>query len=471
MDRRLFTVALAIALGACHKPAPSTTSAASSPHAFAVTASPAMAVPAWFIDPANSTSCASDSNTCQSATCASAGVGPCLTYASIVSRWGTNAPQLRQDTALTFLSSQTNGADPVDFEPVILNGVNVSLQGALPTATVTGTLGGVVQKNRSSGQLLNATLASGLSPGMLIVNSTRGARAWLYKVVSGTTWAISQSLTPYALPLQSSALIPAELDTWSNGDTYSVYSLVKVNIALLRGNLTDISATSFANSLVVYQLTVYEPNASVFNFDPLTVVSNSAVFFVESSIQRYVQLGLMESVISPAFLNCDLASGVVGGSVINANNMIAGQARNPLFAQHLAPDGDAIFGAHNVTGIDLYGAVYLDAELEAQSPSGHVDCATTYNSGQPVIWGPGALNVQGSTRFTYKNSAGATFLNLGGLQLNASSTACSSSNASTNVENCAITLTAAHLDAAQGTAGCGGTCYVKGGASFTIGGK
>lgn len=82
--------------------------------------------PAWFIDPANSTGAASDSNTCTSVT------KPCLTYAGVVQIWGgTTSPRLRQNTTITFLSSQWNDGDPVDVTPYVENGATVTLQGAL----------------------------------------------------------------------------------------------------------------------------------------------------------------------------------------------------------------------------------------------------------------------------------------------------------------------------------------------------
>src|SRR5579875_1013792 len=67
-------------------------------------------VPNWYIDPSNSTGCASDSNSGTSSTCGAAGsgIGPLATWGELqVHRWGCQGggqvcPRLQQTTTITW---------------------------------------------------------------------------------------------------------------------------------------------------------------------------------------------------------------------------------------------------------------------------------------------------------------------------------------------------------------------------------
>lgn len=124
MQFRYIFLALAVAC----TPSPSPTANSQNPTKIVMAAStqpltPASwTVPNWYIDPANTTGCAADTNTCTSATCAGAGTGPCATYAEIVvHRWGTTAPTLAQNTTVSFLSSHSDNSDPVILAPILKN--------------------------------------------------------------------------------------------------------------------------------------------------------------------------------------------------------------------------------------------------------------------------------------------------------------------------------------------------------------
>jgi hypothetical protein len=86
---------------------------------------PSWTVPAWFIDPSITLSCASDNNNCTQNTCGAAGSfqGPCVTFNEIVDRWGTNSPRFSQSTNMTMMSSQLSQNDLVYM-------TNLSVQGA-----------------------------------------------------------------------------------------------------------------------------------------------------------------------------------------------------------------------------------------------------------------------------------------------------------------------------------------------------
>src|SRR5271154_385783 len=179
---------------------------------------PTWTQPAWFVDPANSTGHASDSNSGLDA------LHPVLSYnGGVAAKWGTFSPVLRQTTTLTWLSSQPVGdADPVVFTPVIV-GVVATIQ-APPGAAqqiFTGTLGAVTPKNRATQQLLNADLGFAAPVGTLIQNTTAGksSYAYVYANVAGTVFALTQPLNPATLPI-TEVVVPTEIDTWAAGDSF-----------------------------------------------------------------------------------------------------------------------------------------------------------------------------------------------------------------------------------------------------------
>ena len=116
-----------------------------------------------------------------------------------------------------------------------------------------------------------------------------------------------------------------------------------------------------------------------------------------------------------------------------------------------------------VSGSGTFGKVYL-----AGSAAAVVSGGSSINSGG-IVWGPGTINVAGNTRLVYTpTQATAAFLTT--INLDGSTTGCSHTGASPDVVYCGITLTGAHLDAAQGVAGFGGLAYTPGGASIFAGG-
>jgi hypothetical protein len=93
-------------------------------NASAAQCGPACTVSSWYIDPQNTTTCASDANSCTSATCSGAGIGPCLTYQQIVTRRGSTSPvyPYGQSYTIFFLSPQTANVDPIFGEDQLSGG-------------------------------------------------------------------------------------------------------------------------------------------------------------------------------------------------------------------------------------------------------------------------------------------------------------------------------------------------------------
>jgi hypothetical protein len=432
--------------------------------------------PTWVIDPANATGCASDKNaTCSSATC-TVGDGPCLHYSQVAARWATYSPRLGQDTTITFQSSQSLVTDPVILRPFMDNGAHFTLQGVLTSAQqlASGTLSGLVAKSRGNpGQLLQATFAAGLATGTLIVNTTHSSRAWLYANQGGNVWTVTQPLPPSVIPITTE---PAEVNTWANLDAYVAYAPVTVNLVDFEPQLEALNTSTFDNTAVVYQLNNLIPPVAVGG--GLTVVGPN-VEFVECDV-NIGQIGLTggglyfqwiwandyfaSDVIS---LNTPPPRSFAGGTITNVNAYWGGAFTSNSEANGAFLDLDLIVGGGNFSGVGTWtgtlGTVYIDSTTTLA-----VAGLITASSGA-VIWGPGTLALQGQTRMGY-TATQATAAFKSALTMNGGTTACSHTNGSPDVISCGISVTGAHLDAAQGAAGFGGLAFLPGGASISSSG-
>ena len=250
----------------------------------------------WYWDPAlytgqnpplgPATACASDGNNCTSATCGAAGtgIGPCATYAGIMGKLGASQtytwPQ-NINVAITALSSQDlnyGTKEPVaatimDFP--VSSAASYSYYGSFfygsgavllinttPTVATlttdggTGVIAGLVAKNRSTNtpfSLTFPTVAQSLQfadggtqssdsgayyvnqTGELLYNSTRNS----YSIMGSTPGSWSQPFKfAYAIPgfLNPGVTVPnqpAEDDTWTNGDSFTLYNLQGINLTTL----------------------------------------------------------------------------------------------------------------------------------------------------------------------------------------------------------------------------------------------
>jgi hypothetical protein len=424
--------------------------------------------PAWFVDPANSTGAASDSNTCTTSD------APCLSYAEIATRWDTTSPTLGQDTSVTFLSSQTDNRDPVYVAPYLTNGANLLVQGTLGSGqqVATGTLGTVVPKDRYTPQLLQAVLPSGAAPGQLIVNTTHASRAWVYAAAGGNSWLISQPLAP--TPLSANDPTPPEVNMWAAGDAVTLYNPVAIDIVQATSKSINFGQ---GGAVELYQLAVYDP-AGTDRYDPFTFTSGVRV--VESAIQRVTQAGAPAAGSAPTFVNTNLEADLtadLGSNPTGPLSILGGQIENAQFGIYaslrgVTLDADFIFGKG--TRADLigstYGNVFVDASVTAYALDGTLACTPddgTY--GPPILWGSGTVDVMGVARMEYPggaNRAQTTFQGVT-LELDTSTTACAAPSGTSSTWQCDIALTARNLDLAASAGGFGGTAVQPGGATIS----
>ena len=430
-------------------------------------------IPNWYIDPANSATCAGDTNSGTAATCTGgcsgstcpSGIGPLQSFQELnVHRWGCQGnasvcPRLtghNQTYTIEFLSSQTVSTDPVYLQFSQENGAAMVVEGVLGTAqqVCSTTLSAVTAKNRATPQLLKVSFAAcaGAAANQLVVNSTHSSRAWIYSTAGGGAWNMSQPLAPYTVPVYNPT--GTEVNTWAATDAVVVYNPVQINLVLYNPILSDFNQGTFANGPDFYQAVAWDPNGA-FNDN----AEYGAVIFVESQIQRTAAFTPQAST-GIGFANTVNIGGLTysGFNVLGNDQVTAsGGVLNAPGGTNLASaylDQDVIIGpanSKNGMGAILQGTVYIDTGTTV----------TTYGpwkyTGTSALWGPGNFNAAG--RVTYPAGAGAAaaeFLLTGSLEINGQSLSCIvvPSVASPTL-TCNTTVTAAHLDSNLGaTSGC-----------------
>lgn len=426
----------------------------------------AWTVPHWYVDPANASTHASDTNNCTTA------VTPCRTYQQInVQRWGclgnpSGCPRLRQDTTITWLSSQSDSTDPVYFQPTIENGAQITLEGTATTvASVVINGAGFHAKNRTTGQQLTANLTATGAVGQLLTNSTHPSQAWAYKSLGANAFVISQPLTAGT----------TEVDTWQSTDTVVEQTLSAVDLVAVRPIFNEFNG-GFTNLLNITNMVVFDPGGA--GIDPFDV--GSAVQMSNVNTQRWVHIRDMDNTGEPTVWS----NMAMDGALVQ-------NFQNPLGINLVGLYGGYVTGA-NLGGIELIGLAVDDDLILTGAALGvsaanlivgvvNLDNQTivltgaSYMSGLSTLafWGAGAssiVDVAGEGRLAYTLGAGqgaATFLNAGGVKLNNTTKGClGNPNAATTTFTCNITTaTGANLDTSLGgtVIGC---VYQPGSAAF-----
>lgn len=440
--------------------------------------SPALAVPNWSIDNSQAVlgpladggtgPCAADSNTCQSATCGAAGsgIGPCRTYGEIATRWGTTAPTLGQVTVLQFLSDDTG--ENVAIDPRIVQGGALYVVGT-PTQVTWGSsaLGAVTAKNRATSTLLQANLgqAASAAVGMMLYDTTHPGRAWVDSAV-GNVATLTQPMVPNTPSAPTHyAPFPAEVNTWTSGDAFTVERPTKVR-------LTEYLPTQSAGDTTVSTGTL-SFLSGVWVVDPSGVgtsqfVTNTSLFISEARSDAFV-IYSGSSIQPGSFLGTTANSWFAGTGAFNGAWM-SGGAIATVAAPRTYPvtflasnglDGDLIL--HGQTAVQtnasqnnaesLLSLVYLDNEVDV-----YTQLNVSQNEyGATATYGAYTLNVKRGGVLTYVAPALSTFLGTPTLKFTTNTTGCSVTNASPAVWNCGISLTPANLDAAAGASGFGGS--------------
>jgi hypothetical protein len=427
-------------------------------------------VPAWFVN----RSTGSDGNTCTTSG------SPCKTYAEIAARWGTYSPRLRQNTTITFLApGETDGTDPVYFNPYVENHAQVKVVCPLDGTTQVGsavTLASVTAKVRATPQLLQADLGSAdagasLTTNLLLVNATHPSSAWTYKVVSGTIFSLSQ---PLLLPVDPFGIsFPSEVDTWANGDTVNVYNPVKINLVQVKPVFSDENnypdgGAGLQQALIIQNCTIFDPDT----FHGASVLVGEGAYLFESLVTRQLVLDKWSNNgrILLNLVNVDAQQSLNGQGTYGATGYTLGgilTSSNGLSDLQTGFLGDDVI-LNTISIVPAGGEIAV-----ASSPANFVYLGAGSNNlvvdgvfrvAAATMWGPGSIVLRGSGRITYTATATARFLQTGSFTLNAATTAASFCAGTPAVWTQAIAVNVTNLDAVCSATGFGGTAWGQGGA-------
>lgn len=440
------------------------------PHSvFTATRSPALppawSQPVWYVDPANSTGCASDNNTCSSATCGDAGnIGPCLSWGEVIERWGTTTPRWRTSVALHQLSTDSNLTDVLYLDGSIETGGPVTLD-CPPITVCSGTLSGVVARDYATQQRLTATLCAGASINNLIVNTTHPSRAWVDSLVSGNSWVISNPTTSISIPWNGGD--QNEVNSWANGDSYTVSSLCQTRI----GSIRPISGTYIASTI---------PGVYITNIDVLPPagagqgglpVAAGAIYLNESVIDAYLLVDSQALSNEPTVFNSVANYSVStsgNGSITNEFGWKGGILRQQVFASTASmyiENGTYVEGA----GITILNGIMRDVYVGAGAYIQMLGRAGVTNygfgGGGQGVWGPGQFELSAPGNVAVASGA-ADFANVTTMTLNWLPTACAMA-ADGGAPQCGRTLNASNLDLSIADGGFGGFAWSPAGATIT----
>jgi hypothetical protein len=347
----------------------------------------------WYVDPV----AGNDGNT---------GLSPATAVKTItggiIYKWGTREPILQQNTTIFLLKPETLNQEYIALSPIMVGGTIFGVVGT-PQLVTTMVLGAVTAKNRATPQLLTAAgFGSGLlAPGQLVVNTTRGGSRAFIDSITGGVATFTQPLAQASIADATAfpPFVPAEVDTWTTGDSVSVYTVPLLNLKefTARGGDTTVSETGG----IWWVQYVYIPDVtgvdgdSVFAMGSIDSVGN----LFDSRVGPYIILGVPggEGIESNQAVGCWLNGGgtaqyatVIGGAV-NTFGLSLGD--------YGAVDGDCIcnpsFSAAG--GVAFCGMAYTVTTGQASGPFNgatlKLDDINTASGYSVFVWGPGGFDV------------------------------------------------------------------------------
>lgn len=376
--------------------------------------------PSWFFDPANATGCASDSNSCTSATCAGSGAGPCLSHAQIVYRLGTMSPTFLVNVTETQLSDQSSPwTDPVSLVPTIGNAGSFTFNGTLLQQT-TVALGTFTVRNRSLATTNHIT-ASGQSGaywatyvGDIVNDTTAGAWFWITKDLGSDTAEITEPLSSI---VGSSPNAEPSYVTIGNGDALTIYRPVSSYIKSLHASVPSVLHPIIINHVLITGLAdaadIGGSNLRESSVGPVVTLIN---LNFETSYWNVVN-SYLSGQFSP------IAGTFVGGAFGPLSFLNTGSYPPPSTL-----DGDILIEStqvHVFLGLNL-GRVYLNSPVDTDA------CFCTIQVGQydrdgvyypdSKVWGPNSFDLKDSVRFVCYFGCTSQLLLTGPLTMDGSTT-------------------------------------------------
>lgn len=484
----LFVAVLAAVLGVSHKPP--------QPHTFGATGvqpvlNPNWAVTAWFVDFQNSTGCASDTNSCTSATCGSAGsgIGPCATWHQINDiRWGClGSPRgcprfITTAHFFTDLSSVNADTDPRYVYPALEDGASLTFKAALPTPTLSATFTSVSQTQSACGAgIVNDTLHAIGNPLSFIIDTPHSARAWCDEfsasnLCNNSTFMTAVSPPPivFTAPGIWVGAGTGSAGTIGNTDAYTQYtSLIAVDFVDLQPIIADWNGAQ-SNGVFIYDEKIYDPGGvgkDVVNWGPgvtgYEVRSDRIVNVLDNTTNR-----------NEGCVNCLLNGGLIGGRNPTGNywHMEGGEVTTNGTICNITGAGIAIDGINDFyancsfTGglsIGLIQFQFSTLTVGGNTTFAQLTPGYTFLHGVQGCGSSATLNLSSGVLAYDASHGGSAGIFPGGavptFQIGGSSLAESHSGTTPVVVTGGITITTTTLDTAASTTNFGGTAYGRSG--------
>jgi hypothetical protein len=437
--------------------------ASTSPNA--ATCGPACTVGNWYIDPQNTSTCASDGNSCTSATCSGSGIGPCVTFSQIVTRLGSTQPvyPAGQNVVFNWLSAQVAYADAgastddVFFAPQGSAGSLFEASCQLGWTTIaTTTLGvisggvGFVDAGIAAGQTpltwaAATTAVPALAVGQLVLNSARTSYASVAKITAGSA-TLTQPQTVASLSTVVLDPVGVADNDWATGDPLTIYSLPQINLKRWSPYGGDVVATSGVSGWV-FGCTIADPGAGASAYFAANQSTNSVYScdyvlprFHSSSVGgRSDQVFVMNTVFSTAGVS-DGGGAMLfyGGAGVSGWTFQGGESQmfnNPLMLGSVSL----------LAGGYLTGGVYSSAQWTGNGLS-------YYQLGN-YFWGTGgiAADFGAMVQVTGSNTFTSSYLSSGTMNLDSTTTGCGFDGGVTPATyTCGITVNPANIDSSRG---------------------
>ena len=401
-------------------------------------------VPNWYFDPANITGCASDNNGCTSSTCASGGVGPCLTHGQILIRLETSNPLFSVSVTETQLSDQASPwADPIILRPDIIQpSGKFTFVGSLLQQTTT-TINTFTPRVRASGTTNHIT-AVGQSGsywstyvGDIVNDTTSSAWFWVEKDLGSGVAQITE-------PLQSTTSnpFPPMYVTIANGDSLVISRPVYSNIVALQAGALE--------PLTVEHVTFVGGYAPSFGYRP-TLIECAFGYSASHS-------GLFESAVTSQNVFYSQYSSYVGNSItfggaVASPSAVMGSVgvigQNSFDADVLIDTGTEV----HVPGPISFGRVYVGSVLDTDNNGTSLFVGTYDTNGlyyaDGEVWGPVGLDLHDRTTFVCYGGCTSQLLLTGALTLHGGSTGFPWVSGSHGY-GAAVSITPAAIDANNG---------------------
>jgi hypothetical protein len=393
-----------------------------------------------WVNDSNSTTLASDSNDCLTATT------PCLRNYELTRRRGGIAVS---NTGQTLHEIGTNNgySDPIQWTPCGIPQVANVVQGELEPVgspcTITTVTNRVIGTTASAGTQATVTASCITAVGQFVTDTTQNSNAIVKSVVTtdaGSTWTLLQQLAPCV----ASNCTRAENNAWAPGDTITVYTFPALDVDIIGSGCGDGSGFfafqhgTFANAVT-----------SIVGTFPLITESE-----VDGDIVNLV------SVAYPEFYNVAVFGGAVQIPNHQGAEYLIGIHHAAAFRGGMLTVDSDVEGASFDLGVDLengaavqgdFTDVYFGAGNALFAPG-----ASQFNL-DAQIWGPGVwdLQVGATVDLMTCGAAVARFLNgapdAAQFSFNGLTEACTTTFA-TGVNTCGIPTTAVELDNPAGFA-------------------